>query len=207
MKLSTRTKESLFSELAWSYGGLPHRVTTWPDVRFERREADGWTVIEPDEAIFAAAAVRLNEGNWNCFLEFFPAAIRDFLRVFKYGRIAALQVASECPALLPALMETPALTPFLSAHARLRGTGDARWVEISAVHERSGIFGLLEWLGLPASRQTLAALRNVLDPDLPRRLIEPLRAVLWEPETVVILQRSPRLTDRQLTRFCHPLAA
>ena len=75
------------------------------------------------------------------------------------------------------------------------------------MQERSGVFGVLEWLGLPASRQTLGILRSVVEPDLPRRLLEPLRTVLWEPRTIFALQRLPALTDRHLARFCHALAA
>ena len=101
----------------------------------------------------------------------------------------------------------PALTAFVAAHERLRGADAPRWRELTAVHERAGLFGVLEWLGLPASRQTVTVLQNVLDPDLPHRLLEPLRSVLWEPETVLVLQRTRGLTDRQLARFCHPLAA
>lgn len=204
---SSRSKASLLAELHWSHQGLVHRATCWPDVRFERREALDWVAAEPDDAMLASAAARLDAGAWARYLEFFPADVRAFLEGFTYGRLAALQVIAACPTLLPDLAEVPALAAFLSAHERLRGVSAPRWGEIAAVHERGGVFGVLEWLGLPASRQTVAILRNVLDPDLPRRLLEPLRTVLWEPETVLELQRTPRLTDRQLAKFCHPLAA
>ena len=81
------------------------------------------------------------------------------------------------------------------------------WGEIAAVHEREGVFGLLQWLGLPASRQTLEILRNVADPDLPRRLLEPLRSALWEPEVIWSLSRGGSVSDEQLARACHALAA
>lgn len=204
---SARSKASLFVELLWSHQGFLHRATTWPNVRFERRAANDWVAVEPDDAMFASAAARLTAESWSHYLEFFPVEVRTFLEGFKYGRLAALQVVTACPALLPELAGAPALTAFLSAHERLRGANAPRWSEIGAVHERGGVFGILEWLGLPASRQTLAILQNVLDPDLPVRLLAPLRSVLWEPETVVELQRTPGLTDRQLARFCHPLAA
>lgn len=202
-----RSKASLFAELLWSHQGFLHRATTWPRVRFERRDANDWVAVEPDEAMFASAAARLTAESWSHYLEFFPAEIRAFLENFTYGRLAALQVVAECPSLVPDLAEAPALTAFLAHHERLRGQHAPRWAEIVAVHERGGLFGVLEWLGLPASRQTVAILRNVLDADLPIRLLAPLRTVLWEPETVVELQRTPRLTDRALSKFCHPLAA
>jgi hypothetical protein len=105
------------------------------------------------------------------------------------------------------LGETPALTAFLAAHTGLRGTEAPRWDEINAVNERSGIFGVLEWLGLPASRQTLATLQAIADPELPGPLLEALRAQLWEPSAIFALQRLPAITRRQLAATCHALAA
>jgi hypothetical protein len=204
---SARSKASLFAELLWSHQGFLHRATTWPNVRFERRDANDWTAVEPDDALFASAAARLTAESWSHYLEFVPTEVRSFLERFKYGRLAALQVVTACPGLLAELSDVPALTAFLSSHERLRGTEAPRWSELGVVHERGGLFGVLEWLGLPASHQTVAILRNVLDADLPVRLLAPLRSVLWEPETVVELQRTSRLTDRQLAKFCHPLAA
>lgn len=203
----TRSKTSLLSELVWSHQGLLHRATTWPDVRFERREEHDWVAVDPDDAMLASAAARLDAASWTAYLDFFPADMRAFLCGFKYGRLAALQVITACPSLMGDLSLVPALTAFVAAHERLRGTHQPRWGELTVVHERAGLFGVLEWLGLPASKQTVTVLQNVLDPDLPQRLLEPLRSVLWEPETVVVLQRTRGLTDRQLTHFCHPLAA
>jgi hypothetical protein len=203
----TRPKTALFAELVWSHQGLIHRATTWPEVRFERRDEQDWVEVEPDEAMFASAAARLDGPAWAAYLEYFPADVRAFLCGFKYGRLAALHVITACPSLLGDLSLVPALTAFVAAHERLRGGGEPRWSEMTAVHERAGLYGVLEWLGLPASRQTVTILQNVLDPDLPHRLLAPLRSVLWEPETVVVLQRTRGLTDRQLARFCHPLAA
>mgnify|MGYP001552952472 CR=1 FL=1 len=119
----------------------------------------------------------------------------------------ALQVVARCPTLLPALIETPALTAYLAAHVPLRGTCGPCWTEINAIYERSDIFGVLEWLGLPASRQTLSILHNVAEPDVPKRFLEPLRTLLWEPRSIFVLQRLPAITDRQLARYCHALAA
>jgi hypothetical protein len=60
---------------------------------------------------------------------------------------------------------------------------------------------------LPASRQTLGILQQITDPDLPRRLLEPLRLNLWEPEGIWLLRHAGPMTDRQLARRCHALAA
>src|SRR5436190_23897984 len=98
--------------------------------------------------------------------------------------MAALQVMARCPDLLPTLAEAPALTPFVAAHLSLRGRENYAWAEISVVFQREGVFGLLQWLGLPSSWQTLTILQNIADPDLPRRLLEPLRRALWEPEAI-----------------------
>ena len=110
----------------------------------------------------------------------------------------ALAVIVHCPGLFETLVETPALTAFLAAHQGLRGGHHSGWSEIEAVYERGGVFGLLQWLGLPASRQTLAILRNIADPDLPRRLLEPLRSALWEPEVIWALSHELALTDEEM---------
>jgi hypothetical protein len=184
-----------------------YRVTPWPEVRFERRYGDEWIPTSPAEDVLASAALELGPLDWRPYLEFVPAGARSFLAQFSFARMAALQVVARCPTLLPELAEIPALTAFLAAHMSLRGTPVPGWEEINAVHERSGIFGVLEWLGLPASRQTLAILRNIAEPDVPKRFLEPLRTMLWEPRTIFTLQRMPAITDRQLARHCHALAA
>jgi len=193
--------------LSWSHSGVLYRVTPWPEARFERRYGDEWIPSSPAEDVLASAAQALGPLDWRPYLEFVPAGARSFLAQFAYTRMEALQVIARCPALLPELAETPALTAFVAAHMSLRGTPTPGWEEINAVYERSGIFGVLEWLGLPASRQTLAILRNIEEPDVPKRFLEPLRTMLWEPRTIFSLQRLPAITDRQLARHCHALAA
>ena len=193
--------------LSWSHSGVLYRVTPWPEVRFERRLGDEWIPTSPAEEVLASAALALGPLDWQPYLEFVPAGVRGFLAQFGYACVEALQVIARCPALLPELAETPALTAFVAAHMSLRGTPTPGWAEINAMHDRSGIFGVLEWLGLPASRQTLAILRNIEEPDIPQRLLEPLRTMLWEPQTIFALQRLPAITDRQLARHCHALAA
>ncbi|MEX2044006.1 MAG: hypothetical protein WD941_01555 [Opitutus sp.] len=193
--------------LSWWHCGIPYRVTPWPEARFERLYGDEWIVTSPTEDVLASAAQGCGTAAWRAYLEFVPSDVRAFTGNFAFGRLEAMQLVARCPGLLAELAETPALAVFLAAHAGLRGTPGECWEEISAIHERSGIFGVLEWLGLPASRQTLSILQNVADPDLPKRFLEPLRTMLWEPRAIFALQRLTAITDRQLARFCNPLAA
>lgn len=206
---SSRRPKKCFVPLAltWSHSGVTYRVTAWPEVQFERRYGEDWIAALPDATVFASAAQALGALEWRPYLEFVPRDVREFVARFSFARMEALQVAARCPALLAELAETPALTAFIASHASLRGMSTPGWTEIEAVHERSGIFGVLEWLGLPASRQTLAILGNVAEPDLPKRFLEPLRTMLWDPRTIFALQRMPAITDRQLARTCHALAA
>lgn len=200
-------KTSLPLALTWSHFGELHRVTPWPEVRFERRYGEDWLPINPDSDLLAAASVACRNRDWQPYLEFVPADVRTFLLGFSFARMEALQVVARCPELIPTLGETPALTAFLAAHVGLRGTTNSCWSEITAVHDRSGVYGVLEWLGLPASRQTLAILRHLESPDLPQRFLEPLRTQLWEPRTIFALQRIPAITDRDLAMHCHAVAA
>jgi hypothetical protein len=193
--------------LTWTHAGIFFRLTPWPDVRCERLYGEDWIAVEPSEDALASAEQTFSTRELNAHLEFAPAEVRAFLAPFRFGRVAALIVAARCPSLLVDLAEVPALTPFLAAHRALRGTSDARWAEIAVVHEREGLYGVLRWLGLPDSRQTLAILRNVAAPDIARKLLEPLRSALWEPEAVWQLSHTPVLTDATLGATCHALAA
>jgi hypothetical protein len=208
VKSSNRAQKCLVPlALAWSHAGVPYRVTPWPEVQFERLYGDEWIAVEPTEDVLASAAQSCGPREWRSYLEFLPADVRVFIEQFTFARMPALLVVARCPALLADLVEAPALTPFIAAHASLRGPATGHWPEINAVHEREGVFGVLQWLGLPASRQTLAILRNVAAPDLPRKLLEPLRAALWEPEAIWALSHAPVLTDARLEATCHALAA
>ena len=195
-------------DLGWVHDGVRYRVTVWPDVAFQRETSGGnWVRYEITEGAFASAALGVTPQQWSRYLDFVPAAEREVLERFHFCRVPALHVITRCPGLLPELQRTPALVPFLVAHVSLRGGSEPRWAEISAVFEREGVFGLLQWLGLPASHQTLAILRNITDPELPRRLLEPLRSALWEPEAIWALTHAPALTDETLAETCHALAA
>ncbi len=199
---------SLRASLGWIHDGFRHCVTLWPEIRFEREIAPGeWVVGEMSEDALASAALALSAAQWRGVLEFVPAGVRELLGKFDGGRVAALHVIARCPALLPELLELPALTPFLALHQSLRGGTTPAWSEVTAVLEREGIFGVLQWLGLPASRQTLAILRQIAEPDLSRRLLEPLRAALWEPEAIWALSHAETLTDARIAEACHALAA
>lgn len=193
--------------LTWSHCGVPHRVTAWPEVRFERLYGNEWIVASPSTEALASASLAFGRAEWLPYLEFVPADVREFLAEFSFTRMEALQVIARCPTLLPSLETTPALTSFVAAHVSLRCTSAPCWAEIEAVHEHCGVFGLLEWLGLPASRQTLAILHNLVSPDVSKRFLEPLRTLLWEPRTIFALQRVPAINDQLLEHYCHALAA
>lgn len=207
MKSNRSKKFALPLALAWSHCGIPYRVTAWPEVSFERLYGDEWIAVTVSEDVLASAAQSCGLREWQSYLEFVPTEVRDVLERFTLTRMEALQVLARCPALLPELAATPALSAYVAAHPGLRGTGGPSWQEINAIHERSGIFGVLEWLGLPASRQTLTILHKIADADLPKRFLEPLRTLLWEPGAIFALQRANSITDRQLAGFCHALAA
>ncbi len=207
MKTTTRGIAHAPVEITWSHAGIFRRVTAWPDMAFERRCGDDWIPDQPTEGAFAAAAADVRDVTWRRYLEFVPARERAFIAQFRFSRLEALQVIARCPELLEVLEQTPALTIFVSAHVTLRGTERPGWDEISAVFDRAGVFGVLEWLGLPATRHTLTALRNFADPEIPRRFLSPLRSVLWDDATLVSLERAAVITDLDLARHCHRLAA
>ena len=48
---------------------------------------------------------------------------------------------------------------------------------------------------------------ELVDPDVPKRLLGPLRSLLWEPGATQALQRVTEITDRKLAHYCHALAA
>lgn len=195
-------------DLRWIHDGIRHRVTVWPEVRFEQEVVPGeWVACDPGETAFASAALGVTGRQWQRYLEFVPAAERDFLLRFQFGRMAALHAITRCPELLADLTAIPALTAFVASHRSLRGGERPAWPELAAVFGRDGLFGLLQWLGLPASRQTVSILQHIADPDLPHRLLEPLRAALWDPETIWTLSHTATLTDERLAAACHALAA
>lgn len=195
--------------LAWFHQNRPHRVTVWPDVRFEQQIDGRWLSYEPDptDAAFGNALEALPTVTWTRYLGFLPERERRWVAQFRTGRLAALAVVTRCPELLADLETTPALMPFLAAHTALRGTDTPRWGEINAVHERGGVFALLEWLGLPATREALDILNRIAEPDLARRLLEPIRARLWAPEYTWYFRSVDALTEREISRCCAPLAA
>lgn len=204
---SPRTWRSVSSELSWPHHGFTWRVTVWPEVQFLRRSADDWAVAVPDEDVFASAAKFIAPDAWDRYMEYLPNELRAFVARFRFTRISALYLVTQCPSLLRDLEDTPAMAAFLANHRFLRMAEECSWSEIAAIHERNGIYGLMEWIGVPASRQTIAILHNIADPDVPKRLLDRLKELLWEPAAISALARCPSMSDRDLTRMCHALAA
>lgn len=209
MKPVASQKSARAVQLTWSHFGGLYRVTAWPEVSFESQQDGRWVSFEPDPAseIFAAAALVLSRADWNRYLEFVPPRERAFLEKFRFGRLAALAVITRCPALLSDLESTPILTSFVAAHVVLRGGNRPAWAEIAAVEERMGLYGVMEWLGLPASPLTLEALGHIADVELAKRLLEPLRETLWNPVGTGALGRAESISERDLAATCAALAA
>lgn len=207
------------AQIRWYHDGVPHRAALLPEpsgsfapvspIVFERQVDGRWTSFDPDPAdpCFASAAAATGTAEWLDFLSLLPSPARRFLSFFHYERLEALAVVTRCPALLPELEAVPALTAFAAAHTFLRGSDGPRWNELNAAYENGGVYAVLEWLGLPACRQTLSVLSRVDDPELPRSLIAPLRSALWEPETLCQLDHADTITEKDLAMFRHPLAA
>ena len=202
-----RTWRLISAELTWPHHGYTWRVTVWPEIQFQRRSSDDWTVAVPDEEVFASAAKHIRPEAWDKYMEYLPQELRTFLGRYRFTRISTLFLVTQCPSLLADLEDTPAVAAFLANHRFLRMADECRWSEIAAIYERNGIYGLMEWLGLPASRQTIAILRNIADPDVPKRLLDRIRELLWEPTAITALARCSAMSDRDLTRMCHALAA
>lgn len=203
MNRSSRSQKCLVPlSLSWTHGRDLYRLTPWPEVRLERSLAGEWIPVAPTLARLQAAESHQDGPEWRAYLEFVPAAVREFVALFRRNRLVALQVAARCPDAVGALTDTPALISFVAAQAVDAAATHARWNELNAVHERGGIFAIMEWVGLPASRNTLSILRNLVAPDLPNSLLDPLRSTLWKPEGVFALAQLPTITDRDLTDAC-----
>lgn len=201
MNLAPRSRRCLVPlALSWSTAGVAYRITPWPDVQFERRYGSEWIPLSPSAEVLTAA--RPGSGAWRAYLEFVPTEVREFLGLFRANRLSALVVAAHAQELVGMLTETPALTTFVAEHATLRGLDGARWHELNAVFERGGVFGVLEWLGLPATKQTLAILNNLVAADLAAALLVPLRTLLWRPQGIFALAQLPVITDRDVASAC-----
>lgn len=208
MNRSSRTRHCFVPlALSWTHDRASYRLTSWPEARFERAYGDDWVAIGNLEEAARQAITSVTPAAWRRYLEFVPVEVREFVGCFRANRVAAIQIAARCPELVATLTETPALTGFVAVHAMLRGAAAPKWNELNGVFERGGVFGVLDWLGLPASRQVMAILRNVVAPDLPENLLSPLRTMLWQPTGVFALAQLPAITDEQLTEVCHALAA
>jgi len=209
--MKTRAARKTFApvQLTWTHLGVLYRATAWPDVAIETLHEGVWLPVDldPSREIVAGAAGMLDRRDWQAYLEFVPARERVFLETFHLGRMAALIVISRCPTLLDELVEAPALTAFVAAHTRLRGCARAAWSEIAAVYERSGVFGVLTWLGLPATRAVLETLQNFAEPDIAKRLLDRVRESLWSPLAPALLRAPEPLSEADLAWRCNVIAA
>ncbi len=208
-RITSAKKPAAPVQLTWSHLGVLYRTTAWPEVEFHTLVDGRWTPFEPNPAsdIFSAAAVMLGRSEWRRYLEFVPARERSWLEQFTWHRLAALAVLTRDPALLDALEEAPALACFVGAHAGLRGGARPAWGEMQAVFERAGVYGLLEWLGLPASRDTVDALARLEDPDVPHRLLDRVREALWNPVFAASVRAAEAVTEVELAHRFAMIAA
>jgi hypothetical protein len=200
MNHSRTSRFSVPLALAWTRRGASYRITPWPDVQIEQRYGTEWVPVTLTPAQLTGA--ELHPGAWRAYLEFVPSDVRELVSLFRTNRLLALQVASRCPELVGALTETPALATFVTCHAQLRGSPMERWDELNAQFERGGIFSVLDWLGMPATRQTIAILTSLIAADLAPRLAEPVRAALWRPTGILSLAATSHDTDRDLADSC-----
>ena len=209
--MKTRAAKKTFTpvQLTWTHLGVLYRATAWPDVAIETLHEGAWLPVDLDPAseIVAGAAAMLDHRDWLAYLEFVPARERVFLETFRLGRMAALIVIARCPSLLSDLIDAPALTAFVAAHTRLRGCARAAWNEITAVYERAGIFGVLTWLGLPATRAVLDTLQNFAEPDIAKRLLDRVRESLWSPLAPALLRANEPMSEADVAWRCHVIAA
>lgn len=209
MKTAATKKVVAPVQLTWTHLGFLYRVTAWPDVEFQTERDGRWISFEPNPSseVFAAAAVMLGRAEWNRYLDFLPPTERAVIESFRFNRLAALAVIKRNPELLEELSQAPALAMFVASHVELRGGDRPAWSEISALYDRGGIFALLEWLGLPATRKALDGLAAISEPDVARRLLSRVREALWSPRAAQMFHSEKPLNDRELSLRCQILAA
>ncbi len=209
MKTRAAKKTASPVQLTWTHLGVLYRATAWPEVAIDTLHEGAWISAELDPAseIVAGAAGMLDRRDWKTYLDFVPARERHFLETFHLGRMAALIVIARCPSLFDELVDAPALTAFIAAHTRLRGCARAAWTEIAAIYERSGIFGVLTWLGLPATRAVLETLQNFAEPDIAKRLLNRVRESLWSPLAPALLRAAAPMSEIDIAWRCQVIAA
>ena len=195
------------ADLSWFHYGTAFRAMPWPAVQIECETSKGWVAVNPTIDVYDSAAATLSNDEWWEYMDYVPYRVRNVVEQFKYGRLEALYVINHCHTLFDALEETPAIISFLAAHENLRGITEPAWREINAIYARNGIFGILEWLGLPASKQTLTILSHLASPDIPRRVLEPLRSHLWEPKVIFDLQDREDISHNEIIEFNDGYAA
>jgi hypothetical protein len=178
---ASRRSANLSPALLWHHLGKGYRISIWPEVAFEKEITPGlWRPFTPDPRgdVFSAGAVMLDRRRWKPYLEFCPASWRELIEKFSFHRLHALTALALCPALQEDFEDSPILALLAASHAELRGS-PPEWGELNAVRERGNVYAVMEWLGLPSTREALEQLQQI-DLDLPLRDLRRIREVLWQ---------------------------
>ena len=196
-----RRTVNLAPELIWHHLGQGHRVTLWPEVAFEKEITPGlWRPFTPDPRTdaFCAGAVMVEARRWKPYLEFCPVEWVNLIEQFEFHRLHVLTALAYCPTMQSDFEACPALALFAAMHAELRG-GLPDWCELNAVREHSGVFGVLEWLGFPSTRECLDQL-GAIDLSLSVRELVKVREILWK-------QHDCSVAEKTASHQHNPLAA
>ncbi|GAB5561459.1 MAG: hypothetical protein SynsKO_31060 [Synoicihabitans sp.] len=177
----SRRPVNLAPDLVWHHLGRAYRVSIWPEVAFEKEVSPGlWRTFTPDPRgdIFCAGAVMLDKRRWKAYLEFFPQSWQTLINRFSLHRLHALTALALCPALHEEFEDCPVLALLAASHAELRGSAP-EWGELNAVGEMGSIYALLEWLGMPSTKEAFEQLQQI-DLDIPLRDLRRVREILWQ---------------------------
>ena len=198
---SSRRSVNLAPDLIWHHMGKGYRVSIWPEVAFEKEISQGlWRSYTPDPRgdVFCAGAVMLDRRRWKPYLEFCPQSWVSLIEKFSFHRLHALTALALCPALQEDFEDSPILALLAASHADLRGSAP-EWGELNAVREHGNVYSVMEWLGLPSTKEALEQLQQI-DLDIPLRDLRRVREVLW--------QRHDARVGRAVTSFSFsPMAA
>ncbi len=198
---SSRRTVNLSPDLIWHHLGKAYRVSIWPEVAFEQEISQGlWRPFTPDPRsdVFCAGAVMLDRRRWKPYLEFCPSSWTELIERFSFHRLHALTALAFCPALQEDFETSPILALLAAAHAELRGSAP-EWGEINAVREHGNIYAVMEWLGLPSTKEALEQLQHI-DLDIPLRDLRQVRELLWK-------RHDARLSSRGASFSFSPMAA
>lgn len=198
---SSRRPVNLSPDLIWHHMGKGYRVSIWPEVAFEKEISQGlWRPFTPDPRgdVFTSGAVMLDRRRWKPYLEFCPQSWQDLIGRFSFHRLHALTALALCPALQEDFEESPILALLAASHAELRGSAP-EWGELNAVREHGNVYSIMEWLGLPSTKEALEQL-NEIDLDIPLRDLRRVRELLWQ-------RHDARLGEVVTTVSFSPMAA